>query len=141
MKILVAIDGSEQSFKAARYAIDMARRIGSDASITLLHVISIPQFPHHLGSLDEYYRKIAREVDDWFNTIASWDESKSINMNRKVIHSHTSIVEAIVEYAEEEGVDLIVVGTRGRSRFVRALLGSVAQGVITYARCPVLVVR
>ncbi|MEM2923527.1 MAG: universal stress protein [Candidatus Nitrosocaldus sp.] len=139
MKILVAIDGSEQSFKAARYAIDIARRL--DASIILLHVVSIPQFPHHLGSLDEYYRKVAMEVDDWFAMISNWDESKGINISRKVIHSHTSVVESIVEYAEEEGVDLIVVGTRGRSRFVRAILGSVAQGVIAYARCPVLVVR
>ncbi|MEM2516612.1 MAG: universal stress protein [Candidatus Nitrosocaldus sp.] len=139
MKILVAIDGSEQSFKAARYAIDIARRL--DASIILLHVVSIPQFPHHLGSLDEYYRKVAIEVDDWFTMISNWDESKGINISRKVIHSHTSVVESIVEYAEEEGVDLIVVGTRGRSRFVRAILGSVAQGVIAYARCPVLVVR
>ncbi|MEM2162547.1 MAG: universal stress protein [Candidatus Nitrosocaldus sp.] len=139
MKILVAIDGSEQSFKAARYAIDIARRL--DASIILLHVVSIPQFPHHLGSLDEYYRKVAIEVDDWFAMISNWDESKGISISRKVIHSHTSVVESIVEYAEEEGVDLIVVGTRGRSRFVRAILGSVAQGVIAYARCPVLVVR
>lgn len=139
MKILVAIDGSEQSFKAARYAMNMARRL--DASIILLHVVSIPQFPHHLGSLDEYYRKVAREVDDWFNTVVDWDESKGMSIAREVIHSHTSVAESIVEYADEKNVDLIVVGTRGRSRFVRALLGSVAQGVVTYARCPVLVVR
>ncbi|MCS6767749.1 MAG: universal stress protein [Candidatus Nitrosocaldus sp.] len=139
MKILVAIDGSEQSFKAARFAIDMARRL--DASIVLLHVIGIPQFPHHLGSLDEYYRRIEGEVEGWFNTISNWEESRGMSIGRRIIHSHTSIVESIVEYAEEEGFDMIVVGTRGRSRFMRALLGSVAQGVITYARCPVLVVR
>lgn len=138
-KILIAIDGSEQSFKAARYAIEMARRL--DASIILLHVVSIPQFPHHLGSLDEYYKKVEREVDGWFTMISNLDESKGINISRKIIHSHTSVVESIVEYADEEGVDLIVVGTRGRSRFVRAILGGVAQGVIAYARCPVLVVR
>ncbi|GBC73028.1 Universal stress protein [archaeon HR04] len=138
-KILVAIDGSEQSFKAARYAVEMARRL--DASIILLHVVSIPQFPHHLGSLDEYYRKVEREVDGWFTMISNLDESKGVNISRKIIHSHTSVVESIVEYADEESVDLIVVGTRGRSRFVRAILGSVAQGVIAYARCPVLVVR
>lgn len=44
-------------------------------------------------------------------------------------------------YAEKENVDLIVVGTRGRSGFKRLLLGSIASGVVTYAHCPVLVVK
>lgn len=48
---------------------------------------------------------------------------------------------SIVESAEEEGGDLIVVGTRGKTGFRRLLLGSVAQGVLAYAHCPVLAVR
>ena len=48
---------------------------------------------------------------------------------------------SIVNYAENTGVDLIVVGTRGRSGFKRLLLGSVASDVVTYAHCPVLVVK
>ena len=48
---------------------------------------------------------------------------------------------SIVNYAEKTGVDLVVVGTRGRSGFKRLLLGSVASDVLTYAHCPVLVVK
>jgi nucleotide-binding universal stress UspA family protein len=48
---------------------------------------------------------------------------------------------AIVRYAEEYNVDLIVVGTRGRSSFTKLLLGSVASPVLTYAHCPVLLIR
>ena len=47
----------------------------------------------------------------------------------------------ILDYAEENNFDLIVIGTRGRSGFKRLLLGSVASHVITYAHCPVLVVK
>ena len=48
---------------------------------------------------------------------------------------------AILNYAESENVDLIVMGTRGRSGFRRVLLGSVASAVLSYARCPVMIVR
>lgn len=47
----------------------------------------------------------------------------------------------IVKYAEEKEIDLIVVGTRGRTGIKKILLGSVASGVVTYAHCPVIVVK
>jgi nucleotide-binding universal stress UspA family protein len=46
-----------------------------------------------------------------------------------------------VEYAEEKKMDLIVIGSKGRSGIKRMLLGSIASGVVTYAHCPVLVVK
>lgn len=57
------------------------------------------------------------------------------------IISSTNIAEAIVDYAEEKNFKLIVIGTRGKSGFKKLLLGSVASSVITYAHCPVLVVK
>jgi len=51
------------------------------------------------------------------------------------------VVKKIVEYAEKQDVDLIVIGTRGMSGIKRTLLGSTASGVVTYAQCPVLVVK
>jgi len=53
----------------------------------------------------------------------------------------TSIVQAIVELAAKENVDLIVMGTRGMTGFKKLLLGSVSDGVVTHAQCSVLVVR
>jgi nucleotide-binding universal stress UspA family protein len=50
-------------------------------------------------------------------------------------------VAALVNYADQERADLIVIGTKGRSGISKMLLGSVASGVVTYAPCPVLVVR
>jgi nucleotide-binding universal stress UspA family protein len=52
-----------------------------------------------------------------------------------------SVVAALVNYADEEEADLIIIGTRGRSGIGKMLLGSVASGVVTYAPCPVLVVK
>jgi nucleotide-binding universal stress UspA family protein len=65
-----------------------------------------------------------------------------IKFRSEIIEDPYSKVEsAIINYAESEGVDLIVMGTRGRSGFKRILLGSVASGVLSYAHCPVLTVR
>ena len=50
-------------------------------------------------------------------------------------------VKPILKYAEDEEIDLIVVGTRGRTGIKKMLLGSVASGVVTYAHCPVIVVK
>ena len=48
---------------------------------------------------------------------------------------------AIVNYAEQNNIDIIVMGTRGRSGFKKMLLGSTALGVLTYAHCPVMIVK
>jgi nucleotide-binding universal stress UspA family protein len=52
-----------------------------------------------------------------------------------------SIEGAIVEYAESQGIDLIVIGTRGSSGLKKMLLGSEASGIVTYATCSVMVVK
>lgn len=64
-----------------------------------------------------------------------------MHVKTKIIEEQTSIVGGIVQFAEDEGVDLIVVGTTGKTALSRLLLGSVAKGVVLYAHSPVLVVR
>ena len=66
--------------------------------------------------------------------------NKKIDLKFEIIVS-TSIVGSIIDYAEKENVDLIVVGTRGRSSIKKLLLGSTALGLVTYASCPVTVVK
>jgi nucleotide-binding universal stress UspA family protein len=58
-----------------------------------------------------------------------------------VIIAEESIVSEIIEFGERENIDLIIMGTRGRTGFKKLLLGSVASGVINFAHCPVLVIR
>ena len=64
-----------------------------------------------------------------------------MKLKTEFIVDPTSIVGAIVDYAERENIDLIVVGSRGLSGFKKLLLGSIASGVVTYAHCPVMVVK
>lgn len=78
------------------------------------------------------------EAEQWLNKIK---ERTGEVIRTEVIVTDTSVAGAIVRYAEEYNVDLIVVGTRGRSSFTKLLLGSVASPVPTYAHCPVLLIR
>jgi nucleotide-binding universal stress UspA family protein len=65
---------------------------------------------------------------------------KNIQVKTEIISSK-DISGCILDFAKENNIDLIVIGTRGRSGFKRLLLGSVASHVTTYAHCPVLVVK
>ena len=68
------------------------------------------------------------------------NNNNKIQLRTKLITS-TSAVGGIVAFAEKENIDLIVIGTRGRSGLKKLLLGSVASGVVSYAHCAVMVVK
>jgi nucleotide-binding universal stress UspA family protein len=93
--------------------------------------------PHHL----EQYKK---EAGKWFNQIIDDAKNQGYDINKityDVITTPMSIVGAIVDYAEKENTDIIILGKSGRTGFKRILLGSTAAGVVTYAHCHVLVIR
>jgi nucleotide-binding universal stress UspA family protein len=96
-------------------------------------------------TVNELLDSTKKEAESWFDKIRQkinrdvWDSN--IQLQTEVVVTATSIVSAIVEYAKDKEVDLIVTGTRGRSEFKKLLLGSVASGVIIYAPCPVMVVK
>ncbi|MGH9923050.1 MAG: universal stress protein [Nitrososphaerales archaeon] len=138
-KILVPIDGSETSFKTTRHALSLARE--RKASVTLLHVSEIPPLPLHMAPLEKYYEEVREEAEKWFENVKNLPESKDVEIKTKVITAALSVVGSIVKFAEDEDIDLIVIGTRGRSKFTKMLLGSVTSGVTAHAPCPVLVVR
>ena len=141
-KILVAIDGSEQSMKAADYAIAMAKKENNNnTQLIALHVLfSQTGYAYSTNlfglvtpsSINKFLEDAKHEGQQWFDKIKEKTE---------VIVSTTSVVAAIVDYAEQEYVDLLVISSRGRSGFKKLLLGSTASGVVTYAICPVLVVK
>lgn len=83
--------------------------------------------------------EVMREVQNWLDKIKKKAEEKNIQSKVEILEEQNSVVGTIVNYAEREKVDLIIVGTKGRSGFKKLLLGSVAEGVVTYAHCPVLV--
>ena len=147
--ILVPLDGSEPSLRAASAAIDLSKKYNSH-----LYLINVVQseigYTFSAGafggivtpsSINSFLENSRKEAEAWFKQILNSQDSLGFQVDSEVILAPKSIVSAIVEYAASHKVELIVIGTSGKSGIKKLLLGSVASGVITYSSCPVLVVR
>ena len=148
-KILVPIDGSKNSMKAVEYGIDIAQIYGCD--LIVLHVLfSQSGFAFHTetvtgtittSSLDDLNKEARQDAERLFNEVKKISERTKIKVKTEVVVTVISVVEAILSYAEKEDIDLIVVGSKGRSGWKKLILGSIASGISTYAHCPVLIVK
>jgi nucleotide-binding universal stress UspA family protein len=135
-KILLAADGSKDAWLATNTAIGIAMATRSELHIVNVGVVA-PALLRPLDVEPTRVEKEARRVLD--------EEVKNIeNVGGTVTEIHLSMGDAaqeIVNLAEELKVGLIAVGSRGRSRTKRALMGSVSDSVVRHAHCPVLVAR
>ncbi len=141
-KIIVPLDGSDWSFRAAKYAIKVAKM--ANAEIIFMHAVVNPPYGDHrsAGIMITAYIKEARELAElWYVKAGNMASNEGVKFVAETILDVASAADSIVNYAESMKADLIVIGTMGRTGLKRLLLGSVASGVVTHARCPVLVTR
>jgi len=137
-KILVAIDGSDQSNHALSEAIRVAKFTG--AAMTLVHVNSV-RTSGYIISAAEQLGQILEE-----NGKAALEEAKKMVAAEcdgpvDALLLEGDAADRIVETAHNGGYDLIVIGPRGLSKLSGLILGSVSQGVIKNSPCPVLLVK
>ena len=153
-RILVAIDGSPSSMKAAEFAIMMAEKGGSGMSeisrskliaLTALDVSTPRSFLSSFIAAPTYGLKELEEernqAKQWMEKLRQKAEDKKIPFRSEIIEGVTSAGTAITDYAASHGISIIVVGTKGRSGVSKAFLGSVALRVVTHSSCPVIVVK
>ncbi|MEM2995471.1 MAG: universal stress protein [Candidatus Bathyarchaeia archaeon] len=152
-KILVPLDGSEHSLKALDIAVQIAKKF--NGKITLIHVYSVavrpvivpepttltpPGFPFMTSSEISKVDEVARKTGS--NILLDGEQrvrAEGVPVETLLREGHT--VQEIVKIAREGMFDLIVMGARGISKIRELLLGSVSDGVIHHAPCPVLVVK
>ena len=153
-KILVAIDGSEHSMKAVELSLEMFEKEltnkteDDDRGLTVLTVLDVSKPRRFLSSFIAAPTYGLRELDEernaakqWMDAVRKKAEDKKIPFRSEIIEGLVSAEATIVDYAESHEIDLIVVGTRGRTGFSKVLLGSVASRVVEYAPCSVIVVK
>jgi len=148
-KILIPVDGSTNSMKAIDYAIDLADKYKSELSA--LHVLySQSGFAFHKetvagaitsSSLSDLNLEAKQEAEKWFEEINKRAEEKKVHIKTEVVFTVISIVEGILTYAEKENINLIIIGSKGKSGWKKLIVGSVASGISTYAHCPILIVK
>lgn len=135
--LLVATDGSDTASLAAEHAIGLAKRL--DATLYGVAVVETrTAYDNDIVDPDEAERRLRERAEA---SLAALEEAA----DDAGIHVETGLRagvphEEIVAHADERGIDAIVVGSRGRSEFKRALLGSTVDGVTRLATRPVLVV-
>lgn len=149
-KILVPIDGSDLSFKAAAYAIHLAKV--DNAKVTGLNVIEDIKQGGAIGlqakygnvSIVEAFKTVRRDsAQQWMSKIEKEAKSQGVPFRGEIVDDTDSSSEAgvITDYAQRNDFDVIVIGSKGRSKLKRLLTGGVSSAVVNSARIPVLVVR
>ncbi len=149
-KILVPVDGSDLSFKAAEYAIHLAK--ADNAKITALNVVEDIKQGGAIGlqarygnvSLVDAFRRVRKDsAEQWMNKISQEAKRQGVSFKSEIIDDEDATSEAgvITGYAHRHNFDLIVIGSKGRSKLERLLTGGVTNAVVNSAKIPVLVVR
>lgn len=151
-RILVAIDGSTSSIHATDYAISIALKNSSQLSV--LYVIDAYEYSRLSSSIvlaptfgSEKYLEEKNEAEKLMNKIKERfrlkvkDNTKFKEPKTEIVEGVKSVATTIMEYAESENIDLIIIGSRGRTSFKKLLLGSISSNVMKNAHCAVLVIR
>jgi len=144
-KILVAIDGSPQSDKAAEEAVRMAVGTPSRFKSKIYAMLVLPNAPSNTYT-DFIPTRPVTEQEKWeelrkriFYVIEKDATEAEVPLEIKVVYGDPA--EELIGFAEKEGVDVIVIGSSSKGFLKRKLLGSVSHKVAKYAKCSVYIVR
>ncbi len=148
-RIAVAIDGSPLSIKAANRAIHLSKLEG--AELIMLHVIEDIKQGGVIGlrarygdtSLVEAFKNVRKEsATEFLTPLVDSAKKEGLKIRSELLDAQgESEASALVKYAEQNNIDLIMLGSRGMSRFERLLVGGFADKVVNVAKCSVLVIR
>jgi nucleotide-binding universal stress UspA family protein len=140
-RILLATDGSEEAELATLRAVDLAQ--STDSKLHVVHVGVVPLFLGSYPGTLGYYGKLYEQIEEQSRERLRKESSRVKAAGGTVAGAHLrmGVVDLeIVALAKELGADLIVMGCRGHRGIRRAVEGSISDGVIRHAPCPVLVV-
>lgn len=136
-EILVPVDGSDASASAIDTAVAVANAF--DARVHALYAISLePYYPLEI-TMDRVVNVLEREGEEAVGTVADASEAAGIDYVTEIVRGMPH--ESIQKYVDAHEIDLVVMGTHGRTGIDRTLLGSVTERVLRTATVPVLAVR
>ncbi len=141
--IVVGTDGSDTAKTAVRYAIDLARELGARLQIVSAYEpVSDPAVRQRRLEAPEDLQWAVGPRDDVIALLeAAAEDAKLAGVSAETFARQGDAADAIIDVAEEQRCDLIVVGNRGMTGAKRFLLGSVPNRVSHHAPCSVLIVR
>ena len=138
-KMLVAFDGSEKSYEAFDFALEMSRNCPNSSTEVLVIAVAQPPEPIDIVEMDAVIESITQHYEELFKGLKERAREKGVEIKAEVVIGHPA--DQIVRYAAEKGCDMIVLGHRGRSKIADWLLGSVSKRVSSYSPCTVTIVK
>lgn len=142
MKILVPVDGSKNANEALKVALDYAKL--KKAEIFLISVVPVLEgidFEISAAEREKLKASMDHRAESVVNQACGFLISEDVIAHCKAIVAAYSVSEAIVDFAEKEKIDLIIIGSRGLDPTKKFKLGSVASKVVKHSNCSVYVVK
>lgn len=137
--IVIATDGSENSQRAISYGIEIAKLSGATVhALYVVDTVSFSSIPMDAG-WESMYDTLKNEGEKAISEVKERGKVSGVEVREVLLEGHPS--NEIIDFAEKNNADLIVVGTLGKTGLDRFLMGSVAEKVVRGSKVPVLVVR
>lgn len=138
-KLLVPVDGSENSLRALEEAIFLSKKL--DVQITAIHVVEKAPtvYIHPQKELEELLKNFRKESERILEKCQEIGKKNRIALNTAI--SEGDVASRIIQYAEKGQFDVIVMGHRGSGKFKKMVLGNVSGKVLHLTKCSVLIVR
>lgn len=138
-KILIPTDGSDYSIRAAEYGLSLAKMLGAEImAVYVIDTVTLDQVAR-ATKREDVERELKQDGQRYIDYILRLAKEQGVKSSSLLARGRP--FEQIVHIAKGMGMDLIVMGTYGRRGTERILIGSVAERVIEYSSCPVLVVK
>jgi len=145
-KILVAIDGSPASDKAAEEAVRMAAATSNERFRSTLYAVIVLPAKEAPALTDLTLAPARKRQDDWeskknriFYVVDKAASEAKVHLRKEIVYGE--VEEALLDFSVQEGCDVIVIGSTGKGRVLRALRGSISSRVALNASCSVYIVR
>lgn len=143
-RILVPLDGSDLAEQALPYATTLAQKLDAELilfrALQAYQVVPLPEFGVVPYEYEEILEQAEAQARAYLTEVQDGLREMGVATRVALMRSH-SVAEAIVDFAKQEEVDLIVKTTHGRSGLSRWVFGSVAIRVLEQAPCPVFLIR
>lgn len=139
-KVLVPVDGSENSNRALKHALSLSSKLKS--KLTILHVSEVPPFVYVQSQklVDSVMASLEKEAKNILDV--AQNQAKEFDVEYEtVLLKGDNIASVIIDYNKKNDFDIIVVGSRGQGKLKTTLLGSVSNNVLHHSKNPVLIIK
>lgn len=138
-KILVAFDGSEKSYDAFNFALEMSKLCPGAAPEIIVFSVAQPPEPADIVEVEAIIDSATQYYEELFKGLREKAKERNLEIKTEIVVGHPA--DQIIRYAKENNCDMVVLGQKGKSKIESWLLGSVSKRVATYSPCTVTIVK